>query len=115
MDLNRFAANWSRDELLAPQDSKSQVESAHHVDDLWVDLLRDDSSVLRNVFEHLVQCLSLDLLALQFRAGIVEVEHHFALLQFPYEELVALLWPYICTICQPSTKDCRMTMSGTHP
>lgn len=65
----------------------SRLNQTHHGDDLWVDLLRNDSSLSGDILEHLVKSLSLDALTLKVRAGVVEVEDDGALLKLSDEEL----------------------------
>lgn len=55
--------------------------NTHHFDNLRVYVLGDNTALCRNIFEHLVQCLCLDLLALQLRVRVVEVEDDSTLVQ----------------------------------
>ena len=46
----------------------------HHLNDLGVDALCNDAPLGRDILEHLMEGLSLDLLALELCAGIVEIK-----------------------------------------
>lgn len=59
----------------------------HHRNNFGIDLLRDDTSLGGDVLQHLVQRLTLDALALQIRARVVEVEDDGALLELVDEEI----------------------------
>lgn len=72
------------------------AERAHHRDNLRIDLFRDDSSLSRDVLEHLVKSLSLDPLPLQVRTSVVEVEDDGALLQLSDEELGPVRRRHLC-------------------
>ena len=67
-----------------------KVDSAYHFDHLGVYILRNHTPLGRDVFQHLVQCLSLDLLSLQFGIGVVEVEDNSALVKLFDKKLGAL-------------------------
>lgn len=77
------------------RESRSRVV-AHHGHNLWVDLLRNDSSLGGDVLEHLVQRLALDALALQVRASVVEVKHDCALLQLSDKQLRSVRGRDLC-------------------
>ena len=58
----------------------ARTSNTHHANDFRVDRFCDDTTLLSNVLEHLVQSLRLDLLAPQLERRIVEVEDDAALL-----------------------------------
>lgn len=62
-----------------------------HADNLWVDELANYSALGSDVLEHLVQSGSLDLLALELCAGIIEVKERGTLSQLAYKELRTLI------------------------
>lgn len=68
------------------------IKLTYHANHLGIDRLRDNPPRLRDVLEHLMQCLRLDLLPIQVRARVVEVKDDTALLQLLDEEFRLLLW-----------------------
>lgn len=60
-----------------------------HVDHLGVDIFGDNAALRGDPVEHLCERLTLDLLAADVGAGVVEVEDVGALVQFLHKELVA--------------------------
>lgn len=63
---------------------------SYHVDDLRVDGLRDDASVVGDIVQNLSEGLSLDLLALEFRRGVVEVKDDGTLPNLSQEQLLTI-------------------------
>jgi hypothetical protein len=56
-----------------------------------------------------VECLGFDLLAFELATGVVEVEHHPALLQLLYEQIVPLFRADLCSISdEPGYTDSPM-------
>jgi hypothetical protein len=76
----------------------SSWQITHHANDLWVYLLGNDPALLRNVFEHLMKRLCLDLLAVEVATGIVEIKDHSTLLELLDEQLVAIFGSNIFTV-----------------
>ena len=54
----------------------------HHVDNLWVYVLSNDSALRCDVFQHFVEGLSFDLLPFEFSTCVIEVEEHTTLIKF---------------------------------
>jgi hypothetical protein len=53
-----------------------------HVDNLGVYVLSNDSTLSCDIFQHLVESLSLDLLSFEFGTRVVEIEKYTALIEF---------------------------------
>lgn len=66
--------------------------ATHHIYDLGIHILSDNASLGGDILEHFMKSLGLDLLALELRARIVEIEQDFALGQFLDEKLGAIAW-----------------------
>ena len=64
---------------------------SYHSDNFWINSLCQNSPASSYVVNNLVQCRSFDLLALEVRHGVHEVEPDTALPQLPDEQLL-LLW-----------------------
>ena len=92
IDRNKLVANWKRS---VHHFSRLYALATHHPDHFWIDRLGDDSTLSSDILEHLMQGLRLDLLALEIAAGIVEIKHHSALLQFLDKEVIPLFWANI--------------------
>lgn len=60
---------------------------AYHVDYLRVYCFSDDSALSGDIFQHLMKCLSLDLLALKLGTRVIKVEQNAALIQFLNKQL----------------------------
>jgi hypothetical protein len=52
-----------------------------HVDHLGVYVLSDDSTLGCDIFQHLMESLSFDLLSFEFGTGVVEIEKYTALIE----------------------------------
>ena len=63
---------------------------SYHPDDLWVHSLREHPPSRRDVVHDLVEGGPLDLLALEVRDGVHEVEAHAALAELPDEQVLLL-------------------------
>lgn len=61
---------------------RKQRGGTDHVDDLGVYILSNDSALSCDIFQHLVEGLSLDLLSFKFGAGVVEIEQYTTLVEF---------------------------------
>lgn len=72
------------------QRSTNRFVCPHHVSDLWVRGLHQHPSVGGDVVHELVERGPLDLLALQVRHGVQEVEEHAALLELLGEQFLLL-------------------------
>lgn len=68
----------------------------HHISDLWVRRFHQHPSVGGDVVHKFVKCGPLDLLALQVRHRVQEVEEHAALLEFLGEEFLLFCGGGIC-------------------
>src|SRR5690554_5332263 len=53
----------------------TRCQGHYHADNFWIYRLRDNFSVVGDIVENFGQGLSFDLLALQFRGCVIEVEH----------------------------------------
>lgn len=62
------------------------MNATNHANDLWVYILGDDTPLGGDVLKHLVKRLGFDLLALEFRTGVVEVEQDATLVELLDEE-----------------------------
>ena len=80
VDLRRDRSEQVGRKLVHQLTFSSFQEGTYHIDDLWVNLLRDHTSILRNVFQHFMQSLRLDLLSLKLGTGVVEIKYDFTLL-----------------------------------
>ena len=76
----------------------SRQGGTYHFDNLRVYVFGDDTALCRNVLEHLMQRLRLDLLAFQLRVRVVEVEDHSTLVQLLDKELWTLVGRRLYTI-----------------
>jgi hypothetical protein len=80
VDLRRDRSEQVGRKLVHQLTFSSFQEGTYHIDDLWVNLLRDHTSILRNVLQHFMQSLRLDLLSLKLGTGVVEIKYDFTLL-----------------------------------
>jgi hypothetical protein len=80
VDLRRDRSEQVGRKLVHQLTFSSFQEGTYHIDDLWVNLLRDHTPILRNVFQHFMQSLRLDLLSLELGTGVVEIKYDFTLL-----------------------------------
>ena len=69
---------------------------AYHFNNLGVYVFGDNTALCCDVLEHLMQRLCLDLLALQLRVRVVEVEDYGTLMQFLDEQLWTFVWRCLC-------------------
>lgn len=67
------------------------VDSAHHVNDLRVYSLSNNSSLGGDIFQHFVKSGSLDLLPPQLGTSVVEIEEYRTLVELSDEEF----WPVV--------------------
>lgn len=72
-------------------DIKNAGGATHHVDNFGIDVLSDDAALCRDILEHLVKGLCLDLLALELCARVIEVEKDATLVEFFDEQLRTLV------------------------
>ena len=79
IERKRLVANYSKYEI-----SEISTLNIHpyHVNNLRVYDLSNDSALSCDVFQHLVEGLSFDLLSFEFSTCIIEVEEHAALIEF---------------------------------
>lgn len=96
MARKRLVANYNVTSSANKVTRESGTRSTYHLDHLGVYILGDDTALVSDVFEHLVQGLSLDLLALEVRAGVVEVEENVTLMELADEELGAFAGRGLC-------------------
>ena len=69
----------------------------HHVYRLWIYCICDDTSVLRDKLDHLVEGGPLDFLPFEVAERVLhKVEQHAALSQLLSEQLFPLRWRCIC-------------------
>lgn len=69
-----------------------QRKRTHHLNNLGVYVISNHTPLSGDILQHFVQSLSLNLLALELRVGVVEVEQNCALMQFLDEELWSFGW-----------------------
>lgn len=72
------------------------MQTTHHLDDFGVDRFGEYPSARGNVLDELVEGAALNLLALEIRDRIHEIESHAALSQLPDEQLLLLRGRDIC-------------------
>jgi hypothetical protein len=57
------------------------TRNTDHVDNLGVYILSDDSTLSCDIFQHLMESLSLDLLSFELGTRVVEIEKHTTLVE----------------------------------
>jgi len=72
------------------------TEGTYHLHHLRVYVFSDDITLCRDVVQHLMQRLGLDLLSLQLGVGVVKIEEDRALVKFLDEELGTLRERRLC-------------------
>ena len=63
------------------------MDKTHHLHHLGVYVLSNHATLARDIFQHLMKGLRFDLLALEFRVSVIEVEKDRALMQLLDKEL----------------------------
>ena len=73
------------------------AKGTYHLHHLRVYIFSDDITLCRDVVQHLVQRLGLDLLPLQLGVGVVKIKEDRALVKFLDKELGTLRERRLCT------------------
>lgn len=77
------------------QPSQAEGWNAHHLHDLGIHILRDDSPLGGDVVEHLRESLRLYSFALQIRRDVAKVKDDGSLAKLLDEEVVSFMWRHI--------------------
>lgn len=86
VDLRRDGS----EQICRKLESALRVRFTYHCHNFRIDRLGDRPSLSRDILQHFMQSLRLDLLSVQLAARVVEIKHHSALLQLLDKQIVSL-------------------------
>jgi hypothetical protein len=92
IDLRRYGSEEVDDKLSRNklnQDCTANHALLYHVRYLRVHRFSQDTTIDDNVFQDLLQSMSLDFLLVEFGRGIAKVKHHHALSNLLYKQILA--------------------------